>query len=72
MSTRQRLLAALIDEPGRQRLYKIRALGLTESHQALRMVAARAPDEVDVALRMVTPRAVRRGRGRHRAVLGAC
>jgi hypothetical protein len=74
VSARLRLLAVVVDEPRRQRLYQIRSLGLTESHQALRIVAGLAPDEVDIALRSVPPRAAvrNRGRGRHRAVLCVC
>jgi hypothetical protein len=70
MSYFWQLLAAATDNPYRQQLYKIRALGLTQSHYALQRVATLAPEELDIALRTVPPRSAFRGRGgRHRAAL---
>ena len=63
-----RLLAAASDNPYRQQLYKIRALGLTQSHQTLRIVAKVAPDVLDLALGCVQLFPDPRYCGRHRAV----
>jgi hypothetical protein len=62
------LLAAVCEDPYRQQLYKIRSLGLTQSHQTLRTVAKLAPDVLDIALgclQLYPPVAYQ---GRHRAV----
>lgn len=66
-----RLLAAVAEDPYRQQLYKIRSLGLTQSHQTLRTVAKLAPDVLDIALGCLQLYPSVHYHGRHRAALWA-
>lgn len=61
------LLAAATENPYRQQLYKIRSLGLTQSHQTLRIVAKVAPDVLELALGCVQLFPPLPYSGRHRA-----